>query len=139
MFGNVAGEEDKGDKWREFKSAKEYKDTNLDESADVWQKDSKTVIAFFGFTSQSGDWYHYVTYYFRAGGTLAKIHAQLNTFYGDTSVVRDKYYGSNGKLLRATTRYLDLQTQKPTKHRDFQDEPIPIYLTVRKLPFFRLL
>jgi hypothetical protein len=139
MFGNVAGEEDKGDKWQEFKSAKKLEDENLDESAYVWLKDGKTVVAYFSFTSQSGDWYHYVTYYFRADGTLAKIHSQLNTFYGDTSVVRDKYYSSNGKRLRATTRYLDLQTQKPTKHPDFQDEPIPIYLTVRKLPFFKLL
>ena len=142
MFGNVAGEEDKLDKWREFKSAKQLEDENLDESAYVWLKDGKTVVAYFSFTSQSGDWYHYVSYYFRADETLAKIHSQLNTFYsagGGVSVVREKFYSSGGKPLHTSIRYLDLKSQKQSRREDFEDRPIPVYKTVRALPFFKLL
>jgi hypothetical protein len=98
--------------------------------------------ARFSFTGSSGDWYHYIDYYFRADGTLAKIHAQLNTFAspdGGISVVRDKLYSSGGKLLHAATRYRDLQSQQPRERGEFMDQPIPVYKTVRDLPFLRLL
>jgi len=142
FFGNVAGAEDEQDKWRAFKSAKQMAKADPYESASVWLKDGKVVAADFSFTSPSGDWYHFVNYYFRADGTLAKIHAQLNTFAaadGGLSVVRDEFYDSRGKLLRTSTRYLDLKSQKPRKRADFMDQPIPAYQTVRDLPFYKLL
>jgi hypothetical protein len=142
IFGIVPGEEDKGDKWAEFKYVRQAVQANLDDSVYVWLKDGQVVAAEFSFTSSSGDWYHYVNYYFRADGTLAKIHAQLNTFSGPDggiSVVRDKFYGSGGKLLHTATRYLDLKSQQPRKRGDFMDEPIPDYKTVRDLPFLKLL
>lgn len=52
---------------------------------------------------------------------------------------RNKYYNSSGSLLRTTARYLDVQTKRPKKNPNFQDEPIPVYLTVRGLPFSNLL
>lgn len=142
IFGNVASEEDTVDKWREFKSDKETEDQTLYENAAVWLKDGKVAVAYLEFTSPSGDWFHFVNYYFRADGTLAKIHEQLNTFYspdGGISVVREKFYGSNGKLLHTSIRYLDLQSKKPRKRGEFADEPIPVYKTVRALPFAKLL
>jgi hypothetical protein len=142
IFGIVPGEEDKGDKWAEFKYVRQAVQANLDDSVYVWLKDGQVVAAEFSFTSSSGDWYHYVNYYFRADGTLAKIHAQLNTFSGPDggiSVVRDKFYSSGGKLLHTATRYLDLKSQRPRKRGDFMDEPIPDYKTVRDLPFYKLL
>jgi hypothetical protein len=146
IFGNVAGVEDEQDKWREFKSARKMEQAdegdNLDERAAVWLKEGKIVTAKFSFTSPSGDWAHYVNYYFRADGTLAKIHAQLNTFAasdGGMGVVRDKFYAANKRLLHTSTRYLDLKTQKPRKPGDFMDQPIPVYRTVRNLPFSKLL
>ncbi|HXM35473.1 MAG TPA: hypothetical protein VN920_09820 [Pyrinomonadaceae bacterium] len=142
LFGNAAGTEEKQDEWREFKSAKQMAGENLDESAFVWLKQGKVVTARFSFTSASGDWYHFVTYYFRADGTLAKIHAQLNTFAaagGGLSVVRNKFYHAGGRSLRTSTRYLDLESQKPRKRGEFMDEPIPLYKTVRELPFSKLL
>jgi len=125
-----------------FKTARQLEQASLDESAYVWLKDGKLVVAKMSFTSSSGDWYHFVTYYFRDDGTLGKIHAQLNTFAapgGGVSVVREKFYGADGKLLHATTRYLDLQSQRPRKRADFMDQPIPVYKTVRDLPFAKLL
>ncbi len=83
-----------------------------------------------------------MNYYFRKDGTLAKIHAQLNTFSasdGGMSVVRDKFYAAGGRLLHTSTRYLDLKSQKPRKRGDFMDQPIPDYHTVRNLPFTKLL
>jgi hypothetical protein len=140
IFANVS--DDDTDRWREFKSKRQFEKATegiIDESAIVWFKSGSVVGANFTFQSSSGDWAQYVTYYFRADGSLAKIHAQLNTFHGNISVVRDKSYSRNGKVLRETTRYLDLKTQKPIKPTDFMDEEIPVYQTVHRLPFFKLL
>jgi hypothetical protein len=142
IFGIIPQDEDKPDKWAQFKTTRQEIQADLEDSAHVWARDGKVVAARFSFTSPSGDWYHYVDFYFRADGTLAKIHAQLNTFAaadGGMSVVRDKFYGSGGKLLHTTTRYLDLKSQKPRKRADFMDQPIPVYQTVRNLPFYKLL
>jgi hypothetical protein len=142
LFGNAAGEEGKQDQWREFNSATQMVGLNLDESSTIWLKDGKVVVAYFSFTSPSGDWYHFVDYYFRADGTLAKIHSQLNTFFsadGGLSVVREKFYGANGKLLHTSTRYLDPGSWRPRKRGEFMDEPIPLYKTIRDLPFAKLL
>ena len=142
IFANVAGEEEKQDKWRELKSVRQASDQNPYESANVWLRDGKVVVAYFAFTSPSGDWFHYVNYYYRADGTLAKIHSQLNTFYsnkGGLSVVREKFFSVSGKLLHTSTRYLDLESQKSRKRQEFMDEPIPGYKTVRDLPFSKLL
>jgi hypothetical protein len=138
-FGDVGNEQSE---WREFKGKVAEGETDpedLDEVAYVWVRKGKVVAAGFAFQSGSRDWAHFVTYYFREDGTLAKIHSRLNTFYGGVSAIRDKYYASNGKLLRTTTRYLDLQTEKPKKNPNFHDEPIPVYLMVRRLPFYTLL
>ena len=122
--------------WRELKGKT---DQQLDESCDVWTRDGKVVLAFFGFTSGSGDWYHFIKYYYREDGTLAKIQARLNTFAGNVSVLRDRYYDASGKLLKSTRRFLDLQTHKPVKKADFHDDPIPMFKKAGDLPFHRLL
>lgn len=137
-FGEVGNDQDA---WREFKgnAAKSETPEDLDQLAYVWTRSGKVVAAGFTFQSGSRDWAHFVTYYFRADGTLAKIHSRLNTFYGNISAIRDRYYGTNGKLLRTTARYLDMDTQKTNKHPNFQEERLPIFLSVRSLPFFNLL
>ena len=138
IFGEVG---DTQDIWREFKGkvAKDETPEDLDQVAYVWTRSGEVLAAAFTFQSGSRDWAHFVTYYFREDGTLAKIHSRLNTFYGNTSAIRDKYYGANGKLLRTTARYLDMDTGKPNKHPNFQEEQLPIFLSVRSLPFFNLL
>ena len=64
----------------------------------MWTKQGKVIAAKFNFTSPSGDWNHFINYYFRENGSLAKIDAQLNTFEGNVSVVRQRYYNSNWTL-----------------------------------------
>lgn len=134
LFGDVSSTEKT--RWREVtpKSAE-----NLYETAEVWTRQGKVVAVNFFLTSPSGDWAHFITYYFRDDGTLARIKAQLNTFYGNVSVLRDRYYDPNLKLLKSTQRYLDLESKKPVKRPDFMDQPIPIYSKVSTLPFRRLL
>lgn len=139
-----SGTEKSPDEWREFKNEKEREvaDTgdNLNENAYVWLREGKVVEAKFTFQSPSRDWVHYVTYYFRENGSLAKMEAQLNTFYGNMSVIRERWYNAEGKLLRSASRYLDIRGGKRKKpDKDFIDEPIPFYRRAENLPFYRLL
>jgi len=146
IFANVASGYKKGpDQWREFKSEgdrqKADRGGNLNENAIVWLNSGKVVLASFMFQSPSRDWAHYVTYYYRPDGTVAKIHSQLNTFYGHMSVIRESFYNASGELLESSTQYLDLKThEKIEKPReDFIDELIPMYRRSQNLPFIALL
>jgi hypothetical protein len=134
VFANVGSD---NDDWREIKEkpAKgEHGPEDYYETAYVWTKQNKVVAVVFNLTDASGDWGHFLTYYFRDDGTLAKVHSRLNTFYGDVTRIREQYYGRNGKLLQTTNHYFDIKTQKPKKNPNFHDQTVPIYLTVRKLP-----
>jgi hypothetical protein len=143
IYANVAsGIEKAQDEWHEFKNEKEREGAdngdNLNENAYVWLRRGKVVIVRFTFQSPSRDWAHFITYYFREDGSLAKIEAQLNTFFGDMSVNRESWYSPEGNVLRSTLRYLDLKTKKRKKPgTDFQDEPVPLYRRVENLPFLR--
>lgn len=142
IFGNVSSTEKS--KWRKFKtdSAREKADTgeNLNENALVWRDKGKVIAANFTFQSGSRDWAHYVMYYFRPDGTLAKVDATLNTFYGNMTVERAFYFDKNGKLIHKVARYLDLTSQKPRKPNDgFLDNEVIFYKKVSKLPFAFLL
>ena len=145
IFADISsGYENGPEDWKEFRSERERKqaetDGNMNQTAAVWTKNGKPVVAKLALTSPSGDWMHFINYYYREDGTLAKIQAQLNTFYGDVSVVREQYFQSSGKVIRSTTRYLDLHTRKPLrKPKDFFDQEVPVYKTVSELPFAKLL
>lgn len=140
IFANAVTE-DEQDHWREFKGVGELQrsETLYPEQAHVWLKRKNPVAVRFALTSLSGDWIHYLYYYFREDGTLAKLQSRLNTFHGNVTVIRNKFYDAEGKLLRTTTRYFDLHSQKPIRPRDFMDDEIPVYLRVQDLPFFKLL
>lgn len=139
IFADVA-DYDKTPSWREFKTeAEAEKRSNLNQSADVWTRGGKVIAANLSFTSPSGDWAHLIMYYFREDGSLAKIEAQLNTFYGDVSIVRDQYFNNRGVRISSTRKFLDLKTQKPKKPVDHIDHPVPVYSKVSQLPFFKLL
>jgi hypothetical protein len=127
--------------WREFKSEVEREEADTgNDKANVWAKDGAVVSAYFTFQSLSGDWAHYVNYYFREDGALAKIQARLNTFYGDMIVIRERFYDPKGRLLSSSQQFLDLKTKKKKRPGEtFEDEPIPVYRTVKALPFYTAL
>ena len=141
VFADISTEGDEKAKWKEFTNNKVLEDTTWYQAANVYSRHRKTIVAKLTFTSPSGDWYHFVDYYFRDDGSLAKIHARLNTFYGNISVVRNRYYDSSGRLIKSTRRFQDVKTDKLVKSApgDFIDEPIPLFKTVAALPFHRLL
>jgi hypothetical protein len=134
----------KKDRWRRFRFEKSLEKSResheADEIAYVWRNNGKVLAVNFTFTSESGDWAHYVFYRFRPDGSLAKIEADLRTFYGDLSVQRGYYYSTGGRLISKHTRFRDLTTDKPKKPGDdFYDEKVNIYKTTGKLPFAKLL
>jgi len=59
------------------------------------------------------------------------------------TVIRERFYDGQGKLLRSSQQFLDMETKKKKKPgedgEEFIDEPIPIYRTVKALPFYTLL
>ena len=131
-------------KWRKFDSEKTFEkfreNVEVYTIAYVWRKRNKIVEANFTFSSGSGDWAHYVFYSFREDGTIAKIKAELRTFYGHIIVIRNLYFDRNGNQIKKTIQYRDLETGKPkTPNDDFIDEKINIYKTTKKLPFIKLL
>jgi hypothetical protein len=134
----------KDQQWREFKSEKARQNADDGDGSNTsvfaWVKDGKLIYAGFTFQSTSRDWAHYVNYYFRADGSLAKIDAKLNTFYGYLTVERRQYHSKAGKLLKSSVQYFDLNTkQKKKPGDDFIDEPLPIYKQAKSLPFDYLL
>ena len=133
--------------WREFQSEEEREEAdtgdNLNENAIAWIKDGEPAVVSFTFQSPSGDWSHFVTYYFHPDGTLAKVDATLNTFYGHMTRTRKEVYGAEGRLLRSSVAHFDLYTQKKRrpglKGEEFVDEPVPVYRRTKDLPFYHLL
>ncbi|HMF55860.1 MAG TPA: hypothetical protein VK619_05840 [Pyrinomonadaceae bacterium] len=143
IFADVS--QDETARWREFRTERERDraDTgdNLNENAYVWLRDGKIAGANFTFQSPSRDWAQFVMYYFRQDGTLAKIDSRLNTFYGNMTVKRIRYYDADGHLLKSSVDYFDLQTQKRKRgvaDGDFMDRPVPVYMKVSSLPFYNL-
>jgi len=144
LFADVSsGMKGEKSRWREF-NPKSVRNMNyigsLMGSAIAWSKDGAVALVSCAFQSPSGDWRHLVSYYFREDGSLAKIHARLNTFYGDMTVFREQFYDQKGRLLSSSKQFLDLETQKEKKPgTEFEDETIPLYRTVKALPFYTLL
>lgn len=143
VFGDLSGVNDEVERWQEFRNDDELEKArtpdNLNKIAFVWSRAGHVSGISFTFTSPSGDWTHLLTYYFRDDGSLAKISAQLNTFYGDLSIIRQLYFNNRGVLLKNTRQYVDLKTKKAKKPGEFFDHSVPIYRNVRALPFHKLL
>jgi hypothetical protein len=144
IFADVSSATEQGtDEWREFKTEQEREKAgtgdNLAQNAFLWMRDGKIAGASFTLQSPSGDWVHYVMYYFRPDGTLAKSDSTLNTFRGDITVIRQDYYNSKGIMLKGTTHCKDLKTQKSRPCGQYEEQPVPSYKNIRELPFYSLL
>lgn len=152
VFADTADYTEKKSKprWKKFasvKSLEKFRETTETYSiAYSWRKNGKIVRSNFTLFSPSGDWSKYVYLYFRADGTLAKAESELRTFYGYFIVLNDIYFDDKGKILKKTTKYLDLKTEKPKmpSKDDFADNGdnfklTEYYKTASKLPFNYLL
>jgi len=137
-------------KWRRFASENALEKfrtkTETYSIAYNWLQKGKLVRSNFTLFSPSGDWAHYVYYSFRADGSLAKAESEMRTFNGDLIIIQDFYFDRQGRLLKKTIKYQDLQTQKPIKptkeflenNGDFSGD-VEFYKKTSKLPFAKLL
>src|SRR5207237_10045285 len=91
--------------------------------ARCWRKNRKLAKSNFTMFSPSGDWSKYVYQYFRTDGTLAKAEIDYRTFEGDLILLQDHYFDTKGKVIKTTSKFLDLRTHKPKKVTEgFRDE-----------------
>lgn len=136
-------------KWRKFASEKALeKFREMSETYSIaynWQKNGKIIKSNFTLFSPSGDWANYVYHNFRADGTLAKAESETRTFNGDLIIIQNFYFDKNGRLLRKTIKYLDLQTEKPIKptkefleNRGNFSNDVEYFKKTSKLPFASL-
>jgi hypothetical protein len=137
-------------KWRKFASEKALeKFREKSETYTIaynWLQRGKIIKSNFTLFSPSGDWANYVYHHFREDGTLAKAESEMRTFNGDLIIIQDFYFDRNGRLLKKTVKYLDLQTQKPIKPTkeflenkgDFSSD-VEYFKKTSKLPFAQLL
>lgn len=106
-------------KWRKFGSTKELdalrEKTEAYTIAYNWRMNGRIVASVFTSFSPSGDWAQYINHYFRADGTAAKVTTEMRTFNGSYIIIREKYFGPRGRLLKKTAKFLDLTTKKPKR------------------------
>lgn len=137
-------------KWRKFASSKSLEKFRNDKAetytiSNNWTIRRKIIISVFTLFSESGDWVHYIYYYFRQNGTLAKIESEYRTFYGHFAALQNFYFNEKGKNIKKTIKYRDLETGKRKKvdKNDLADNSnlfeIDFYRKTSNLPFAFLL
>lgn len=152
FFGDVAAYDQSGvtlsapstAKWREFKSqeAREATTTpdNLYDTANVWLRGGKIVIAQFEYGSPSGDWAQFVGYCFREDGSLAKLENSFRTFNSDVRIEKERIYDAKGKRLRSSLRCFDLQSGRRKRcEGNYSNYDADVFRTVKQLPFYGLI
>ncbi len=135
-------------KWQIFKTEKELETfretTEAYTIANNWRTNGKIVSSLFTMFSPSGDWAQYVNHYFRPDGSAAKVTTEMRTFNGEYIIIRNLYFDAKGKVLKRTSKYLDLATKKPKKPTaEMLDENSEFYNAeyykkVTALPFYSM-
>lgn len=124
--------------WKRFSSVKEFEkgEVNSYNTAYVWERNGKIAAVNMTYSSPSGDWVQYVRYIFAEDGSTAKVRRDLRTFMDNIILVREYFYDENGKLLRQSRDFSNLETQKPIKElKNFMDIDVKIYQNRSQLPF----
>jgi hypothetical protein len=148
VIADVSDYETDKPEWQKFGSTKEldaFREKNETYTvAYNWRTKGKIVFSGLTVFSPSGDWAQYVNHYFRSDGTAAKVRTEMRSFNCDCIIIRERFFGIRGKLLKKMAKYLDLQTRKPKKPTaGMLDENSPFYkadfyLKVSALPFYPL-
>lgn len=122
-----------------------WKNAQWNEAAYALRKQRKIVIVNSTLTSESGDWVKYVYHYFRADGSLAKVKSNLNTFYGNFRFAQNIYFDRKGNVLKRTSHFSNLETNKPIvpSRDDIENNESNLkefyYKKISRLPFNLLL
>jgi hypothetical protein len=136
--------EDSKPVWKKYSSEEELENSREEEEsytiAYVWFQDRLPTAVNFTYSSPSGDWALYVEYVFRTDGSAAGIRRELRTFQGNIAVTNISFLDEKGKLLKETTEFADLETQKPVPPtKNYADIDVDIYKRVSDLPFAAML
>ena len=70
-------------------------------------------LAQFTYQNEFGDWVNYTNYCFRKDGTLFQLHAQLNSFHGDMTMIRDLSFNTQGGEIARHQYNYALGTRNP--------------------------
>ena len=130
------------ERWREFITENERQAASsqgkFPATAYVAVRNGHAVAADFMFEGDPSRWT--VSYCFREDGTLARIQAALSIESQDLSIGKMQFFSPTGKVIFETNEYYDLQRQqqKPAP-KSSTAPPIPIYRTIRELPFYKSL
>lgn len=142
------------EKWQAFKTENDLLAAcpkGCYRKAEVVHRSETPVFVLCEFKSPSKEWVQYIKYYFRADGTLEKIHYDLRKFgaYEKSKgmeqqflvkVLRDCFYDSKGKCIKKShPRCFNTSTGKEIEDVVFKDESCPLYIDIGKLPFYNLL
>lgn len=113
----------------------------------VWHNEGRIVAANAMVSSSSGDWTKDVYQYFREDGSLAFVLSHFGTFVGyhkPYKFEQHKYFDLNGGSICTFEEYYDFddatieKAPEDLETGDLRDR-IDYYMTVRQLPFARLL
>jgi hypothetical protein len=132
--------EDSKPVWKKYSSEEQLENAREGEEsytiAYIWFQENVPVAVNFTYSSPSGDWALYVEYVFRADGSVAGIRRELRTFQGNIAVTNISFLDEKGKLLKETTEFADLETQKPVPPtKNYADIDVEIYKNLKDLPF----
>ena len=125
--------EDQAGSWQEVGDEREFENKA---SAVVWMKNGKAVIALLSARSPQSS--RKVTYYFREGGTLAKVHSELVINTNNMQSTRDRSYDPKAFLVRDFSYCTDLVSglQQPCGDAEALEKAIPLYMRSTELPFY---
>ncbi len=142
IIANVA-DDGKPDDWREFendeKRAESDSGYNLNDNFFILKTEIGTYL-YALFQSPSRDWAQYVTYFFRADGSLTKMETQLRTFIGQVIAIRNRWFSTDGTQLKIEREFLDLTTEEPTETNDeFYDIKEPVYIRISQVPIYEMI
>lgn len=138
LFADVA-KYDQKPRWKEFATQKALEKArtgeNLFSTFSVWRDKSGSLLVVGNFSSRSGDWAEETAYIFRPAGSLAKLDSALNTFIGNVSISRVRWFDASARAIKSRSAVVDLDTRKPKKSSpEFAGWKPTVYLKLDQLP-----
>jgi hypothetical protein len=150
----IFGKDSNKGKWGIFKNQKAltvYCENRCFDFANVYFHDKVPVLAVCEYINPAGDRAQNVSYYFRPDGSLEKMTSDYRC--GDAlipdvedseafllKVLRAKYYGPDGKILKESPPlYFNITAQLIVEgHVQYIDFPLPDFAHIQDAPFYPL-
>jgi hypothetical protein len=105
---------------------------NYNDEAHLYFEGKRLTSAHVRYGTPTGDWGEHTYYCYWENGNLAYILYEYWSFCDGSIGQETILYFKNGKIIKKTTRYFDLETQKPVKLKKGSYKPA-IYLTTKDI------